>query len=382
MANYTERNGTFRIRVSCGYDVRGRQIMKSKTYRPKPGMSDKAIQKELQRQIVLFEEECKQGQEVISSKFETFAELWLKDYAEIKLKRHSVRFYNSMKQCAYNALGHKRVDKISPLDIQRYVTHLVEKGYAPSTVRNHVRFVSVVLEYARKKRILNFNPCSTVDYPALNDRKMEIYSVEEVNYLLEKMWNGPSHKKAHAMFFILAANTGARRGELLGLEWKDIDFDKAQIYFSRAYYYSSHHRECYTDTLKSTTSRRVVELSEHAMSLLKEYQEWQNAQKEICGDSWIESDRILTKLDGKNMHPNTPGYYLGTICENLGMPKRCVHSFRHFNASVLIRDGVDVVTVQTALGHAKPSTTLNLYSHAFDTAQTRAKEAVSRAISF
>lgn len=82
------------------------------------------------------------------------------------------------------------------------------------------------------------------------------------------------------------------------------------------------------------------------------------------------------------MSTSAPYNYLQMFTKRMGLPKATVHSFRHFNASVLIAQGVDIVAVQTALGHSTPSTTLNIYSHAFDDAQTRAMEAVATAINF
>ena len=73
MATITKRGNTYRIRTSCGYSVDGKQVVKSMTYKPREGMSEKQIEKEVRRQAVLFEESCKKGQTVTAAKFETFA---------------------------------------------------------------------------------------------------------------------------------------------------------------------------------------------------------------------------------------------------------------------------------------------------------------------
>ena len=80
------------------------------------------------------------------------------------------------------------------------------------------------------------------------------------------------------------------------------------------------------------------------------------------------------------MPTTAPGYFLNKFCESTGVRRVTVHSFRHFNASALINEGVDVVTVQAALGHSTAATTLSIYSHAFSNAQTKAMEAISNAI--
>lgn len=86
MATIRKRGNTYQIRVSCGYDVHGKQVEQSMTWKPTAGMTARQIEKELNRQAVMFEEACMNGQIVTAVKFEDFARQWFKDYAEIKLK--------------------------------------------------------------------------------------------------------------------------------------------------------------------------------------------------------------------------------------------------------------------------------------------------------
>ena len=380
MATITKRGDTYRIRTSCGYDVNGKQVVKSITYKPREGMSEKQIEKEVNRQAVLFEESCKKGQTVTAAKFETFAREWFKDYAEIKLKRLTLCSYHNMEKRVYAAIGHIRVDRISPLDIQKFVSALKGDGLAPSTVKNYVRFVSVILNYAVRKRIITYNPCVTVDYPEARETEREFYTTEEVKKLLGLLRDEGEDKKPFAVFFTLAAYTGCRKGELLGLEWKDVDFNNNIISIKRAYYYSSAEHTHYTDTPKTKKSQRSLKLPACVMDALQELREWQDRQRGICGGSWVESDRLFTNFDGSPMSTTAPYSYLQAFSKKAGLRAMNIHSFRHFNASALIDAGVDVVTVQTALGHSTAATTLNIYSHAFSNAQTRAMEAIASAI--
>ena len=380
MASIKKIKDSYRIRVSCGYDVNGKQVIKSMNYKPAQGLSNKQIEKEVNRQAILFEEQCKHGQTVTAAKFETFARDWFRDCAELRLKRLTLCSYHSMEKRIYAALGHIRIDRISPIDIQKFVSTLVHAGLAPDNVKNHVRLVSVILNYAVKKRIITFNPCVTVTYPVAREVERDFYSKEEVRQMLALLKNEDESKKPFAVFFTLAAFMGARKGELVGLEWKDIDFENSMISINRAYYYSSHEKTYYTDTPKTKTSRRSLKMPAHVMDTLKEYREWQDGQREICGGSWVETDRLFTKWNGEPMTPNAPSAYLTAFCKRTGMRKVNVHSFRHFNASALIDGGVDVVAVQAALGHSTPATTMSIYSHAFDNAKTRAMEAIANAI--
>jgi integrase len=383
MATITKRGDTYRIRTSCGYDVNGKQVIKSMTYKPQPGMSDRAIEKEVNRQAILFEEQCKQGQSVTAAKFETFAETWLKDYAEITVKRTTMCVYRELIKRIYPVIGHIRIDKISPLNIQKLVQTLSNEGMSPRTIKTYVRFVSGILNYAIKKRLITYNPCTTVDFPKERPKEQlthEIYSIEEVKHLLELLKQEDNEKYPFYVYFVLAVYMGARKGELLGLEWKDIDFENEMISINRAYYYSYLEREYYTDTPKTATSRRSLKLPVHVLETLRDLQEWQNKYKEICGGSWVDTDRLFVTFNGEPMATTAPRDYFQRFCKRNGIRYIKPHAFRHFNASILINSGVDIVTVQAALGHSTPITTLRVYSHAFNNAKTRAMEAIANAI--
>ena len=86
MANITKRNNSYSIRVSCGYNASGKQIFQSMTWTPEKGMTPKQVEKELARQAVLFEEECKKGYQTKSVKFETFCEEWFEEYVQFNLR--------------------------------------------------------------------------------------------------------------------------------------------------------------------------------------------------------------------------------------------------------------------------------------------------------
>ena len=86
MANIRKRGNTYQIRVSCGYDIRGVQQFQSRTWKPDEGMTPKQIEKELNRQAVMFEEACNKGYQCKAIKFETFAEEWVEEYAKPNLR--------------------------------------------------------------------------------------------------------------------------------------------------------------------------------------------------------------------------------------------------------------------------------------------------------
>ena len=95
MATIRKRGNSYQIRVSCEYDTMGNQVTKNKTWTPEKGMTPKQIEKELNRQAVLFEEACNSGFQTTVMKFQDFAEEWFSQYAETKLKTQTVRSYHN-----------------------------------------------------------------------------------------------------------------------------------------------------------------------------------------------------------------------------------------------------------------------------------------------
>ena len=128
MATIQKRNNSYSIRVSCGYDTHGKQIIRSMTWKPEEGMTPKQIEKELKRQTVLFEESCKIGQTTASVKFETFAEQWFEEYAKLNLRNTSYERMKQLTKRVYPAIGHLRLDKITGRHIQQFINDLALNG--------------------------------------------------------------------------------------------------------------------------------------------------------------------------------------------------------------------------------------------------------------
>lgn len=108
----------------------------------------------------------------------------------------------------------------------------------------------------------------------------------------------------------------------------------------------------------------------------------QDEQALKYGDKWVETDRLYTKWNGDPMQNGTPYFWLNEFCEKHGLPFYGIHSFRHLFASLLVNQGVDIVTVSGALGHSTITTTTSIYCHVFNQAQARASEAIASVLDF
>lgn len=379
-------NGTYEIKVSCGYGVDGKQRNQYKSYKPEPGMTKRQIEKEMQRQAILFEEDCNRGQITAAVKFETFAEQWFEEYAKVNLRPTSYARMKQLTKRVYPAIGHKRLDKITARDIQKFITDMLTNGrnlnngkpLSRKTAVHHLSFISDVFSYAVRMGMLCDNPCRRVFVPKQEQEEKQIYTIEQVKILYENLKSEPMKYQA---YLLLSIYSGYRRSEMLGLEWKDIDFEHDLIHVRRTSQYTSE-KGIYTDTTKTRKSKRVSKMPASIMNLLRQFKADQNEEARRLGTKWEDYDRLFTKWNGAPMNPQTPFEWLKGYCERIGIPFRNIHSLRHLHASLLIFEGVDVVAVSEDMGHSVVGTTLNLYSHMFQEAKARNCDAISNALSF
>ena len=388
MATIRKRsNGSYEIKVSCGYGVDGKQRAQYKTWKPEPSMTPKQIEKEVNRQAVLFEESCKKGQITAAVKFEAFAEQWFEEYAKHNLRKTSFERMRQLTKRVYPALGHLKLDKITARHIQQFVNDLKDNGknerngkpLSRKTIVHHLSFISDVFGYAVRMEMICDNPCRRVVIPKGEAKEKEIYTLEEVEAIFAALENEPLKYKT---FIILAVYSGFRRGEMLGLEWKDIDWEHSVISVKRTSNYTGKKNGIYTDTTKTKKSQRSLKFPPIVMDMLRQFKAEQDRDREQTGDKWIDTDRLFVKWNGLPMHNNTPYFWFSEFCEKHGFRFCDIHSLRHLHCSLLINAGIDVAAVSGDLGHSCVGTTLNLYSHMFQEAKARNCDAITAALSF
>lgn len=166
----------------------------------------------------------------------------------------------------------------------------------------------------------------------------------------------------YGVVILLDIFTGARLGELVGLEWNDIDLKNGIININKSSQYLSQ-KGVFTKSPKTESSVRDVAIPDFIVSLLEEYKLWYKEQKSICGDFWYESERLFVQDNGKPIHPSTISKWFVHFVESIGLPVINFHGLRHTNATLLIAQQVDIATVSAKLGHAQITTTYNFYVH-------------------
>ena len=386
MATIRKRGNTYQIRVSCGYDSKGNQVIQTTSWKPEPNMTARQAEKEVQKQAMLFEDKCLKGQVTANVKFEEFAEQWFEEYAKLNLRNTSYERMKQLTKRVYPAIGHLRIDKITGRHIQQFINDLALNGksfktgkpLSRKTAVHHLSFISDVFSYAVKMQMLSDNPCRLVTVPKGEKKEKEIYTLEEVEQLFGLFETAPLKYRT---FFTLAIYSGFRRGELLGLEWKDIDWESNVISVRRTSNYTAE-KGIYTDTTKTKKSQRSLKFPPVVMDLLRAYKAEQDEEREKLGSKWVDYDRLFVKYNGEPMNNNTPYFWFHEFCEENNFRFCDIHSLRHFYASALINEGVDAAAVSGALGHSVISTTTSIYCHVFQQAQARAGDAIASVLDF
>ncbi|MBR1432436.1 MAG: site-specific integrase [Ruminiclostridium sp.] len=387
MANIRKRGNSYQIRVSCGYDTKGNQVSKTMTWKPPEGMTERQAEKEAYKQAILFEEKCLMCAAPVAMKFEELAEKWFEEYARLNLRNTTYERMKQVTKRVYPAIGYMKVNKITSRHIQQFVNDLVFNGknmqtgkpLARKTVIHHLSFISDVFSYAVKMSMVPDNPCSRVSIPKGERKEKEIYSIEDIERLFELLEEDAPLK--YRVCIILAVYSGFRRGEIMGLEWKDVDFNDNIISVRRTSNYTKANGY-YTDTTKTRKSQRSLKFPEMVMNLLKELKADQERQAKLMGSKWIDSDRLFIKDNGEPLFCGMPYLWLERFCKKHKIPFYGLHSIRHFFASSLIHANVDIAAVSSALGHSAITTTSSIYLHAFQDANARASEAIASVLDF
>lgn len=238
------------------------------------------------------------------------------------------------------------------------------------TILHHHRLLSSILSTAVEWQVIFSNPCDRTRPPKVERDRPKYLDEDQARQLLELLNN---EDPQYRMAILALIYTGLRRGELLGLEWSDIDFDHAVISVRRSSLYLPD-RGVFVDETKNETSMRAIKISLSLIAELRQYRAWQAEYRLSIGDQWQTTDRLFTTWDGRPMHPDTLSGWFHEFIDRSDLPSISIHSLRHTNATLQIAGGVPITTVAGRLGHATPATTTKIYAHAIQSANEAAAQ--------
>lgn len=425
MPSIRKRGNGYQITVSNGRKSNGTQIVETATYIPDPNKTDKQNQKALELFALKFEEQVKNGTYLDGEKvtFEEFATRYIEEYAKQHLDPNTLAQYKTMLRLhIIPAIGMLKMSKVQPANLNRLYNRMLEKrkdgkrgGYSPKTIRHVHTAVSAVMTVALKWNVIKENPCRRVTPPtSRKEKKLKYFTLEQAEAFLsalDSVFDIPikghdriddTGKRYHVddyterrkiptqyrVFFNLALFCGARRGELVALEWSDFDFAKNTLSITKST--SQINGKSTTKETKTESSNRIISVPASVMDLVKTYRKEYLQLKLRLGDAWEGDNYVFIQWNGKQMYPSTPytefkkiirWYNASVENEEEKLPDIPLHGLRHTSATLLISQNVDVRTVGGRLGHSQASTTMNIYSHFLKRADEVASDTLENLLS-
>ena len=372
-----------------GYDHNGkRRAAQQKTVKPPEGLTSKQREKWLNEQAVLFERECRDAPLTVDKTItlEEYVKIWLRDVAPNKLAKSTLARDKQDIDRFLPYLGGYKLTELRPKnfrdiynELRKQVSQNTGKPLSEYTVEGVHACLCGILSDAMEGGFINHNPAWRT-YKYSGKKKEKVIADEETMQKIIMALENESLK--YETYYKLIIATGMRRGECCGLKWSDIDYEKNSIHIQRNVVKITGEDIIVKDT-KTAAGDRYVYFSPEMESLLKEYQRecvWQADAYE--NRELTEDDFVFRRHDSQDpMTPSTFTWRFKMILKKNGLPEKLnVHSLRHSNASLLIANGADVATVAGLLGHNQPSTTLDIYTHAFDKNKKAASETLQRGL--
>ena len=304
--------------------------------------------------------------------------LWYEVYAEPRLREKTKDYYlNYIDNHIIPELGNTPLEKLTTIQIQKFYnglqksgriqryTHikLKDKGLSTRVVRGIHTLLNNCLEQAVAERLLLANPAKGCRLPKLEKREMKILPEDKIGpYLAE------AERRGLLAAFYLELTTGLRRGELIALQWEDLNFETGVLTVNKQAY--TVNGELQIIPPKTKASVRKLVLPPVVLAVLREYR--RKVDSRWMFPSPVKADRPIT--------PGVARRRLQTILERADCKRVRFHDLRHTFATLALENGMDVKTLSAMLGHVSAVTTLDIYTHITGDMQRAAAASIDRSI--
>lgn len=383
---------TWRLTVELGRDANGKRIRKRKNIT----ITDKALLKTtkklnefLEAEWYKFKSELESGNYYSPEKmyFRDFVNEWLEKYIEPKIKdgkfavSTKVTYLTHLNNHILPAFGHMRLDQIHTMHILDFFTKLREqkthndKPMSTATLEYIYRILKNVLDRAVEWKIIPENPINGVERPKPEKRKPNFYEEHEAQEVILALYKEPIEWR---LYFLGAMLGGFRRGELVALEWPDVDFENNTFTIRKSISMTIDGQAI--EGGPKAKSEGVVVMPEWYMQELKKYYLQWKKDKLMAGDAWEGGDKqyVFHAGLGKPYYYKTPTNRWRKFIKRNNLKYIRLHDLRHTAATLLIEAGVDLKTIQERLRHSRYQTTADIYAHVTKKVQKETAEKLDK----
>lgn len=289
-----------------------------------------------------------------------FLDTWLEYKGRDMRKASTMRTYHdSVTRYLKPSLGFHLLAKLRPLDVEQALTAMLTQGKTPAMTAYSLMVLKMALKQAVIWDMVPRNVAQGVRPPKRTPTTFEVWTTEELQTFL-------ASARGHRLYaaFHLAAVTGMRRGEVLGLQWGDLDFERGVVKVQRSLVEVG--GQVQLETPKTQNSHRTIFLSQGTMKMLQEHQEQQRVEAAELGSGWQHLGFVFASAVGSATIPSNLDRTYQLLIKKSGVRRIRFHDLRHTAASLMFRQGVSPKVVSTVLGHSDIAFTMRVYTHLYD----------------
>jgi integrase len=341
----------YEVVVDLGTDpVTGRRRQRSKSFKTK-----RAAQAALATMLA----DIDKGTAVDRSR-QTVAQMmqyWLDTYARHRCAAKTVDDYErTIRVHIIPALGAIQAQKLTPDVLQKFYGDKLAAGCGPRTVELcHLR-LSQALDQSVKLGLLTRNVADLVTPPRVPRKPRQTWDEEQARRFL-----AVADQSGRGPIWIVALATGMRRGELLGLRWQDVDFERDILSVRQTV--GALRGKPDVKPPKTRSSIRDVPVPAEVMAALREHRRRQNEQRLALGPVWEDNDLVFAAANGRPIYPDNLKRDFERLVHLAGVPRIRIHDQRHTHVTLAIAAGADIGAVSQRIGHSRTSITMDVYHH-------------------
>ncbi|UVI28194.1 tyrosine-type recombinase/integrase [Paenibacillus spongiae] len=367
---------SWRLTVEAGTDANGERIRRRKTITvddPSILRSARRLEDYLDLELAKFRIEVEAGEYIAPEKmqFVRFVELWLDKHAKKEYSpRTLVNYISRLETHIVPRFGHMMIDKIKPMHVVSFKDYLstpearLDGKNSPLSESSQLfifKVLHAVMNSAKEWRVIPENPVDAVSPPKVMKKKKDVYGEEEAILAIQALLNLP---KLWMLYFLGAMMGGFRRGELLALEWPDVDFERNALMIRQSISWTEGGEAAVKGTKEDT--EEWVTMPYWYMGMLRQYQaEWDEEREMIEDEDWQGGNKsyVFHSGYGRPYYHDTPTGTWRKFLKNNNLRPVRLHDLRHTAATLLLEDGVDLKLIQERLRHARHETTADFYAH-------------------
>ena len=293
---------------------------------------------------------------------------WIETYKEPVVTHATyIKYENTLKQIE-KYFGETTIKQITATSYQQALNEYA-KTHGKLTVSCFHKQIKACLLDAVDEQIIKVDPTRKA---VITGRKKETEKIKCLDY---DEWKALIHATYNTSFIrdqiiYLAAVTGMRYAEVLGLTWDNVDFQNNKLTVNKTWDYKYHKGFIPT---KNEGSKRQMDIDDKTMTMLRVLYD----QRDTCDCDC----RLFNYTEGKQLYSANTNRYLSELCENIGIRNISFHSLRHTHASILLYQGVSLMAVSRRLGHANTATTQNIYIHIIKELENKEKSLIMQVVS-